>query len=131
MGPGEAHSTLDAIRATRQMKIQAGDDVVLWGHSQGGHAAMWTGILAPSYVPEIHIAGVAAIAPATDLKGLIDVLQHSLVGRIISSYLLRAFSDNYADVRFDAYSSGWKRVMARYMSTRCAAGLCMVEQTLL
>jgi len=35
--------------------FRASDDTVVWGHSQGGHAALWTGILAPTYAPEIAI----------------------------------------------------------------------------
>jgi len=50
--------------------IRASDDTVVWGHSQGGHAALWTGILAPTYAPEIAILGVAAVAPASDLGPL-------------------------------------------------------------
>jgi len=35
---------------------------VVWGHSQGGHSALWSGIIGPRYAPEIEIAGMAAIA---------------------------------------------------------------------
>lgn len=75
IGEGEARSALDSIRALRQMEgILAGDGVVVWGHSQGGHAALWTGIAAPAYAPEVNILGVAAIAPASDLPSLIDAI---------------------------------------------------------
>src|SRR5690606_38114921 len=48
-------------------------DVVPWGHSQGGHAAMWTGQLLESYAaatalpdsPTLALAGVVAEAPAS------------------------------------------------------------------
>ena len=123
IGEGEARSALDAIRAARQVDgLRVGDRTVVWGHSQGGHAALWTGILAPSYAPDVQIAGVAAMAPATDLRGLIEVIQHSLVGRIMSSYVLRAYSDTYADVSFDAYTSTWGGLFAGDMAGRCLAG---------
>jgi len=120
IGEGEARSVLDSIRALRQMEeVHASDRTVVWGHSQGGHAALWAGILAPVYAPEIPIAGVAALAPASNLPALVDADQYTVVGRMLSSMILRAFSDVYADVEFDAYSSGWKRVVARDMSSRC------------
>ena len=122
IGEGEARSVLDAIRALRQMKdLRAGDQTVVWGHSQGGNAALWTGILAPSYAPEIPISGVAALSPATNLPALVDADQYTVVGRLLSSMILRAYSDVYRDVEFDAYARGWKRLVARDMSARCLA----------
>jgi alpha-beta hydrolase superfamily lysophospholipase len=124
IGAGQARSALDAVRAARQVDgLLAGERTVVWGHSQGGHAALWTGILAPSYAPELQIAGVAAAAPASDLRPMIDVVQHGVVGRIMTSYVLQAYSETYADVRFDGYASPWKRALARDMAGRCLAGL--------
>lgn len=123
IGDGEARSALDSIRALRALPgVQAGDGTVVWGHSQGGHAALWTGILAPSYAPDVSILGVAAIAPATDLRSLVRAVQHTAVGRILSSYLLHAYDDVYPDVRFDAYVSGLRRWLAGDIARRCLDG---------
>src|SRR5699024_11114917 len=47
IGPGEAHSVLDGIRAAGQLEgAELAPQTVVWGHSQGGHAALWTGQLA-------------------------------------------------------------------------------------
>jgi len=35
------------------------------GHSQGGHASLYTGELAASYAPDLKLVSVAAAAPAT------------------------------------------------------------------
>jgi len=123
VGDGEARSTLDAVRAVRKIEeLEVSDRTVVWGHSQGGHAAIWTGILAPTYAPDVTIDGVAAIAPATDLRGLIERIQHTPVGRIMSSYVLQAYSKAFPDVSFDAYASGWSKVMALDMAGRCLEG---------
>jgi dienelactone hydrolase len=37
--------------------------VIISGHSQGGHAALWAASLAPSYTPELRLLGTAAFAP--------------------------------------------------------------------
>jgi pimeloyl-ACP methyl ester carboxylesterase len=123
VGEGEARSALDSIRALRQMTgLRAGDDTVVWGHSQGGHAALWTGILAPEYAPELNLLGVAAVAPASDLQSLLESVSDTPVGRIMSSFILRSYADAYPDVRFDNYTSGPALPLARDMSARCLAG---------
>lgn len=43
------------------------------GHSQGGQAALFTGQLAATYAPELHLRGVVAIAPATNLTVAVTV----------------------------------------------------------
>jgi Secretory lipase/Citrate transporter len=53
IGRGEARSVLDSVRAARQMpQPSLQRRTVIWGHSQGGHAALWAVILAPTYAPE-------------------------------------------------------------------------------
>ena len=44
----------------------------MWGHSQGGHAALFTGQIAASYAPELRLVGVAVAAPATYLAQLFE-----------------------------------------------------------
>jgi len=124
IGEGEARSALDAVRAARRMAdLQVGPQTVVWGHSQGGNAALWTGILAPSYAPDVALAGVAAAAPASDLQPLIDAVQHTLVGRIMTSYVMRAYADTYADVRWDDYvGNSFVRHAAADMARRCLDG---------
>lgn len=123
IGEGEARSALDSIRALRQMEgVRVGDDTVVWGHSQGGHAAMWTGILAPSYATDVNILGVAAIAPASDLPSLIDAIHTTPVGRIMSTFILSSYSAAYPDVEFEAYVPWGKRLLARDIAGRCLAG---------
>lgn len=125
IGEGEARSALDAVRAARQMTgKQAGPNTVVWGHSQGGHAALWTGIVAPRYAPDVPIAGVAAAAPATDLRQLLVRNQHAPVGRIMTSFAIRAYGETYADVALERYVGGpMAGILARDMARRCLAGL--------
>src|SRR5262249_22530873 len=63
IGEGEARAALDSVRAARQMPDLTLDErTVVWGHSQGGHSALWTGIVGPRYAPDVKIVGVAAIS---------------------------------------------------------------------
>ena len=71
VGTSEAHAVLDSVRAARAIpEAAAGTQFAVWGHSQGGQAALFTGLLAARYAPELKLVGVAAAAPATDLGAL-------------------------------------------------------------
>jgi pimeloyl-ACP methyl ester carboxylesterase len=68
VGAPTARSVLDAVRASSAIPdAAAGKDFAVWGESQGGHAALWTARLAPSYVPDLRLVGAVAAAPPTDL----------------------------------------------------------------
>lgn len=68
VGTSTAHSVLDAVRAVGGIReAAAGRRFAVWGESQGGHAALWTGQLAASYAPDLDLVGVAAIVPPTNL----------------------------------------------------------------
>jgi pimeloyl-ACP methyl ester carboxylesterase len=68
VGVPTARSVLDAVRAAAGISgAAAGKAFALWGESQGGHAALWTARLTPSYAPELRLVGTVAAAPPTDL----------------------------------------------------------------
>lgn len=68
VGLSEGRAVLDAVRAARNHPdTAASTQFAAWGHSQGGHATLFAGILAAEYAPELEPKGVAAAAPATDL----------------------------------------------------------------
>lgn len=67
-GVATGRAVLDAVRSARSISgAAAGSAFAVWGESQGGHAALWTGQLAKSYAPDLRLTGVAAAAPPTDL----------------------------------------------------------------
>ncbi len=71
IGDSEARAVLDAVRAARAIpEAAASRDFAVWGHSQGGQAALFTGLIARTYAPELNLVGVAAAAPATGLARL-------------------------------------------------------------
>ena len=73
VGASEARAALDSVRALQRMPAaQAGPRFAVWGHSQGGHAALFTAALAPSYAPDLQLVGAAAAAPVTDMAALIE-----------------------------------------------------------
>jgi uncharacterized membrane protein HdeD (DUF308 family)/alpha-beta hydrolase superfamily lysophospholipase len=120
IGQGEARSVLDSVRAARQMpQLSLQRTTVIWGHSQGGHAALWAGTLAPTYARDLNVVGVAALAPASDLPALVDKVRSTLEGRILGAYILSAYSDIYPDVSFDHYVRPAARVIVPEAADRC------------
>ena len=67
IGVSEGRGVLDIVRAARHLDPQLSDRVIISGHSQGGHAALWAASLAKSYTPEISLRGVIAFAPASHI----------------------------------------------------------------
>ncbi|WP_315097078.1 lipase family protein [uncultured Cellulomonas sp.] len=122
VGQGEGRSVLDAVRAARQLTdVELADRTVVWGHSQGGHAALWAGMLAPSYAPEVELDGVAALAPASNLPALVDVVGTVGVGPLFASYVADAYTAEYADLRFDQVVRPGARIIVQETAQRCLA----------
>src|SRR3954471_9432288 len=67
IGPSEGHAVLDMVRAARKLDKRIGKRIVIAGHSQGGHAALWAASLAPRYTPELTVRGTVAFAPASHI----------------------------------------------------------------
>jgi pimeloyl-ACP methyl ester carboxylesterase len=66
-GDAEGRSVLDIVRAARKLGRRIGSRVIIAGHSQGGHAALWAASLAPKYTPELKVRGTVAFAPASHI----------------------------------------------------------------
>jgi pimeloyl-ACP methyl ester carboxylesterase len=100
IGEGEARATLDSIRAARQMsELTLDRRMVVWGYSQGGHAALWTGIVGPRYAPDLEILGVAAIAPAANIKNILAMSVE--VEKMFGPYVALSYSRFYRDITFE------------------------------
>ena len=122
VGEPAGRSVLDSVRAARQLdEIRLADETVVWGHSQGGGAALWTGGLASTYAPDVGVIGVAALAPASDLIGLADNLNVVTAGSIFASYLLHGYANAYHDVDIDDYVRSTARPSFDAMVGRCLA----------
>ncbi|QYO78697.1 lipase family protein [Devosia salina] len=124
VGDDAARAVLDSIRAATQMQdVEIGSEAVVWGHSQGGNSALWAGIRAPDYAPDIDILGTAAFAPASDLPSLVETAQGGMFGKIVSSYLIAAYAAVYADVSHQTYV-GWPSAgLSGDIAGRCVGGL--------
>ncbi len=48
------------------------EDLLIWGASQGGHAALFMDLAAPHYAPEAQVVGVVASTAAADLRAVVQ-----------------------------------------------------------
>ncbi len=73
VGVSEGRGVLDIVRAARQIPgATVSNRFVTWGHSQGGHAALFAGELATTWAPELKLLGVVAGAPPSQLTNVGD-----------------------------------------------------------
>jgi fermentation-respiration switch protein FrsA (DUF1100 family) len=73
VGESAGRSLLDAARAAGRVPgADAGTRVIAHGESQGGHAALFAGEIAPRYAPDLDVLGIVAAAPPADVPALIS-----------------------------------------------------------
>ena len=97
VGESEARAVIDAVRVAGAMPgAGGGKRFAVWGHSQGGQAALFTGAITKTYAPELTLIGVAAAAPATDLVTLMDADINSIGGKNITAMTLWSWHRVYA-----------------------------------
>jgi len=77
VGDSEARGVIDIVRAARDLSSDVSTDYVVWGHSQGGHASMFTAHIAHTWAPELHLVGAVAGAPPSQLNLVYDFLKTS------------------------------------------------------
>ena len=93
LGVSEARSALNSVRALRNVPdAQAGRRFAVWGHSQGGHAALFAAGIAAGYAPELELVGVAAAAPVTDLAALIERPRRNPLWAPLLAYTVSSWS---------------------------------------
>jgi acetyl esterase/lipase len=96
VGTATGRSVLDAVKAARQIAgAHAGNSFAVWGESQGGHAALWTGQLARDDAPDLRLVGVAAGAPATDLAANLGQASDPNAKAMLTAYAAYSWSKYY------------------------------------
>jgi pimeloyl-ACP methyl ester carboxylesterase len=107
VGQSEGRGVLDIVRAAAQLDgtgITTSSQVAIFGHSQGGHAALMAAELAPTYAPELDVVGAVAGAPPGDL-GLIEQRTASAGEFLAGGFGLMmdaGFAATYPDLPADA-----------------------------
>ncbi|WP_426324542.1 lipase family protein [Microbacterium sp. E-13] len=123
IGRGEARSSLDAVIAARELDgVTLSGRTVAWGHSQGGHAALWTSQIAAEYAPDLDVRGTALLAPAAEPVELAEELTSgggNALLTILISWVLVPYADTYDDVDLARYIAPGSEAIVREMTQRC------------
>ena len=102
VGESEARGTIDIVRMAQNFpKANASKRYVVWGHSQGGHAAMFAGHIAKTYAPELELVADVAGAPPSQLLLVNAALQTSPYKHyiaMVAAAMNAAYGDQKADL---------------------------------
>ena len=118
---------LDSVRAARHVAGRtASDRFVVWGHSQGGQGALFTGKLARAYAPELQLLGVAAAAPASELANLFNADLSTPAGKVLTAYTLWSWSRVYG-APLGPVVGPVQRLDVDRIAATCNSGLGLVD----
>ena len=116
VGQSEGHTVLDSLRAARHLlQLPASSRSLVWGHSQGGGAALWAAELAPTYAPDTNVVGALAGAPAAELTSA--AAQTTDLGFRIAA--LAGFEAAYPNLSLDEVATAAGKVAVDKVATQC------------
>lgn len=120
VGQSEGRSTLDAVRAARDIpQANAGTRFAVWGESQGGHAALWTGQIWRSYASELQLTGIVAIVPPTDLARNFAEGSDLRIRALLTAYTATSWSRHFGVPMADLGPRSVQNVMTRLADNNC------------
>jgi pimeloyl-ACP methyl ester carboxylesterase len=102
VGVSEGRGVLDAALAASSLPdAEAADQLTIFGYSQGGHAALWAGQLAPEWAPGFDLVGTVAGAPATELPVIVNAGARLPIAGFLYM-MIAGFNDAYPDAPLSA-----------------------------
>jgi len=120
VGESEGRSVLDAVRAARGIPdANSGTRFALWGESQGGHAALWSGQIWSRYAPDLQLVGIAAIVPPTDLARNFKEGSDARVRALLTAYAATSWSRYYGAPMATLGSRSVQNVATRLADNNC------------
>jgi len=121
VGESEGRAVLDSIRSARALLAdKTSATAAIFGHSQGGHATLFAGALAPTYAPELKIVGIAPMSPPTALGELLARDIHEPPGIVLTSYAVESWAAVYPGLALDDIVHVGARAATKQLSRQCA-----------
>ena len=122
VGQQEARDVVNSVRAARLFPDSStGTDWLVYGASQGGHAALWTADQAAALAPELTLRGVAAAVPAAELPTIMAAQWNTAMGWLIGSYAIVSWQPAYPSRDFQSALSRSGRNQFTSLSSQCIA----------
>jgi alpha-beta hydrolase superfamily lysophospholipase len=127
VGHSEGRNVLDAARAAERLTGSGagpGSKVLVWGHSQGGGAALFAAELAPTYTPDLHVVGAIAGAPAAEFSSVGAANEGGLyVG--FGLMALVGFHAGYPSLSYDAVLNGAGKQAVATVADECSSQILL------
>jgi pimeloyl-ACP methyl ester carboxylesterase len=126
VGQSEAQAVLDAARSARYLAGgEASNQVVILGFSQGGQAALFASQIAPTYAPDLVVAGAAAAAPVTSLTEFVPSVSGSLdnPSSVYAVMALDAWSTVYGNLELSSVLTPTALRLASMIPSECSGAL--------
>ena len=122
VGESEGRVVLDSIRdSAGLLGDQVGERAGVYGHSQGGHSALFADQLAATYAPDVPLAGVAAMAPPTDLADLLRLDSTETAGIVLTALALTSWSTWFPNTHLSAIVHPVAEPVVERVGHRCIA----------
>lgn len=104
-GPSEGRAVLDIVVAAAALPGSGGADVgrnyAVWGHSQGGHAALFARQLAGERLPGRHLLGTVAWAPVSLVADTVSAILVALQPKGLAILAVTSLAATRPDARID------------------------------
>lgn len=95
-GPSEGRAVIDAVAAAGGLPGVALDGrTAVWGHSQGGHAALFAREMVESRRPELDLVGTVAIAPPSDIAISMTLILMAMQPKAFPALALAGIADGH------------------------------------
>jgi hypothetical protein len=120
IGEDEARDVINSVRAARDIsEADAGNTFAVWGHSQGGHSALFTGSEANKYAPELKLVGVVASAPAAELLPLLSEQYDTALDWVIGPEVMVSWPSVYKSLNKDSIMSSKGQKNYQRIASKC------------
>jgi pimeloyl-ACP methyl ester carboxylesterase len=103
-GVPNAWNALDSLRAGRALEPDIGARYAVMGHSQGGHADLFTASLGPGDLTGFELVGNVAMAPGSQIADRIDLVRRSDKVELslpYATYVLISYSTTHPEIALD------------------------------
>lgn len=126
LGMQSVRDIVNSVRAAKTVTAEAGvgtsADWVVWSHSQGGQAALWTAAKGNEEAPELTLRAVAAAAPAAELAEIMTAQWNTEVAWVIGPEAAQSFTVAYPDLDVMGALSDVARDAMSDLESKCILG---------
>lgn len=129
VGGDEARDVLNSVQALKYVpEANAGTTFAVWGHSQGGHSALFMANQASNYAPNLKLIGTVASAPAAELVPLLNETAGTAIDWVIGPEAMESWSTaqpglNVQEVTTATGYRNYKRIANKCIESAALEGL--------